>query len=82
MRLITTSPVSLEDFFITFTSRMRVNWPYPDGQVLVTSANDPSSVAINPVFESHLRDLNNWSLASAFKATYPELVDESVRIED
>ena len=37
---------------------------------------------MNPVFESHFRDLGNWSMGSGFKAAFPGLVDESVRIED
>ncbi len=45
-----------------------------------TSAED--SVLMNPVFETHLRDLNNWSIGNMFKTEFPYLIDESVRIQD
>lgn len=42
------------------------------------SPSTPSEVSeqwqINPVFESHLRDLRNWSLGPSFRETFPELV--------
>lgn len=84
LRLITTADVTFENFFIPFTSRLCLNWPYPCDQVLISAAesDDPSDVKINPVFESHLRDLRNWSLATVFKTTVPELIDQSVRIQD
>ncbi|KAF2873770.1 hypothetical protein BDV95DRAFT_627593 [Massariosphaeria phaeospora] len=39
------------------------------------SAREDDRWVINPAFESHLRDLNNWSLGSAFKSAFPALVD-------
>jgi hypothetical protein len=30
---------------------------------------------INPAFESHLRDLNNWSLGPSFRGTFPQFAD-------
>lgn len=27
----------------------------------------------NPIFERHIRDLGNWTVAPAFKDCYPEL---------
>jgi len=36
---------------------------------------------INPVFESHLRNLNNWSLGPAFRTAFPHLAD-AVRIKE
>ncbi|OCL06057.1 hypothetical protein AOQ84DRAFT_321991, partial [Glonium stellatum] len=36
---------------------------------------------INPAFESHLRNLNNWSLGPAFRAAFPHLAD-TVRIKE
>jgi hypothetical protein len=30
---------------------------------------------INPAFESHLRDLNNWSLGVSFGKTFPGFKD-------
>lgn len=36
---------------------------------------------INPAFESHLRNLNNWSLGPAFRTAFPHLAD-AVRIKE
>ena len=36
---------------------------------------------INPAFESHLRDLKNWSLGSSFRNTFPSFGD-AVRIKE
>lgn len=30
---------------------------------------------INPAFETHLRDLNNWTLGPSFRATFPHFAD-------
>lgn len=36
---------------------------------------------MNPAFESHLRDLRNWSLGPEFKAAFPGLAD-TARIKE
>lgn len=36
---------------------------------------------INPAFESHLRNLNNWSLGQSFRGTFPALAD-AVKIKE
>ena len=89
--LTLTRRVNFEDFFIPFTSRQCLNWPYPKSQVLIPTTpshapaanpDDPNALSMNPVFESHLRVLGNWSLGSQFQIDLAELIDESVRIED
>lgn len=82
-RLFNATHIHFDDFFIPCCSLLCVNWPYSEAQVLISANNpeDPSEVKMNPVFESHIRDLRNWSLGPTFQATYPELVDASVRIE-
>jgi hypothetical protein len=78
--------IKFEDFFIPFTTRLCLNWPYPKDQVLIPKQppdpEDPNALSMNPVFESHLRDLGNWSLGTQFRADLGELIDESVRIQD
>jgi hypothetical protein len=91
-RLTLLQKVKFEDFFIPFTSRLCLNWPYPKDQVLIPSPArdhdpndpdyDPNAMAMNPVFESHLRDLNNWSLGTQFRNDLGDLIDETVRIQD
>lgn len=45
------------------------------------AGDDGEELLINPVFESHLRNLDNWSLGNAFRNAFPDLVDD-VRIKD
>lgn len=76
--------VKFEDFFIPFTTRICLNWPYPKSTVLIPANDpeDPEALAMNPVFESHMRDLNNWSLGTQFRAVHGDLIDGTVRIQD
>lgn len=62
------------NWFIPYTTTLSINWPYADSDALITIPNSEEYV-INPVFESHLRNLNNWSLGPAFARHYPGLVD-------
>jgi hypothetical protein len=70
---------------------LSLNWPYePTDTLLSTSGLGKSSdrednwggddLMINPVFEQHLRNLNNWSLGPAFAKAHPGLAD-TVRIK-
>lgn len=72
-----------DNFCIPFTTTMSVNWPYDPTDVLLVSGNAGSEgpgggvedVVINPVFERHLRRLENWSLGPAFAKAFPGLQD-------
>jgi len=65
-----------DNFFIPFTTTMSVNWPYePTDTLLAAGSGEEGDVVINPVFERHLRRLENWSLGTAFKTAFPGLVD-------
>ncbi|KAI0601834.1 hypothetical protein F4775DRAFT_589144 [Biscogniauxia sp. FL1348] len=61
-----------EDFFIPFTGTVRVGWPYADEDALLL-APDGDEVLVNPVFERHLRRLENWSLGPEFHRAFPAL---------
>jgi hypothetical protein len=77
--------VNFEDFFIPFCNKLNLNWPYPQDQVLIpnpSATEGEDSVLMNPVFETHLRDLNNWSMGTIFRENFPHLIDESVTIRD
>ncbi|CAI7628766.1 unnamed protein product [Penicillium glandicola] len=63
-----------ENWFIPFTTGLSVNWPYDDTDCLL-SAGDSDELAINPVFERHMRNLSNWSLGPCFAENYPSLAD-------
>lgn len=63
-----------ENWSVPFTRGMDVSWPY-EATDCVLSAGDSDELIINPVFERHMRNLNNWSLGPLFAETYPGLVD-------
>ncbi|KAH0844229.1 bZIP transcription factor [Fonsecaea pedrosoi] len=69
-----------DDFFFPFTADLSVNWPYDPVDCLLSTSEKEEPV-INPVFESHIRRLENWSLGPLFAETYPNLV-ETVRIKE
>ncbi|KAH0416086.1 hypothetical protein KCU90_g14002, partial [Aureobasidium melanogenum] len=68
---------------------LSLNWPYDPQQCLLPRANsvhgaeatsaavldDDEEFMINPVFESHMRNLSNWSIGPAFANNMPELVE-------
>ncbi|KAJ0426632.1 hypothetical protein BJY00DRAFT_93425 [Aspergillus carlsbadensis] len=63
-----------ENWFIPFTSTLSVNWKYEATDCLL-SAGDTDELIINPVFERHFSDINNWTLGPAFAEAFPQLVD-------
>ncbi|KAM5342940.1 hypothetical protein ACJ41O_013906 [Fusarium nematophilum] len=70
------NPVSFpfDNFFIPFTTTLTLSWPYEDVDTLLQSP-DGDELMINPVFERHLRNLDNWKLGDAFAKAFPGLVD-------
>lgn len=63
---------SIDHFFIPFTTTLNLNWPYEDTDALLQSP-DSDELMINPVFERHLRRLENWTLGEAFHKAHPVL---------
>lgn len=52
--------------------------PQPAGSTPGTTiavAKEDDQWLINPAFETHLRDLSNWSLGQAFRTTFPHFAD-------
>ncbi|KAK3683595.1 hypothetical protein B0T22DRAFT_443623 [Podospora appendiculata] len=67
---------------IPFTGTISVGWPYEDADVLLHS---PASceLMVNPVFERHLRRIENWSVGEAYARAFPALADTlNVKSED
>ncbi|KAK3053991.1 hypothetical protein LTR09_004767 [Extremus antarcticus] len=84
-RLIASNRVDFEEFFIPFCAKLSLNWPHPRDTVLLynsNASNPEDGVMMNPAFETHLRDLGNWSMGTIFRSEFPYLIDESVRIQD
>jgi hypothetical protein len=63
----------LDNWFIPFTTSLRVTWPYEEEDVLLLLP-DSEEVVINPVFERHIRNQDNWKLGERFARAFPELV--------
>ena len=66
--------IPFDSWFIPYTTTLSLNWPYEPTDTLI-SMPDSDELSINPVFERHLRDLNNWSLGPAFAKAFPMLVE-------
>ncbi|KAL8805538.1 MAG: hypothetical protein Q9182_001907 [Xanthomendoza sp. 2 TL-2023] len=77
--------ISLNDFFIPYTTTLSLNWKYDPSDTLLSigpgggngngtgNGNGGEEFSINPVFERHLRDLGNWTLGPAFEKAFPRL---------
>lgn len=63
-----------DNFFIPFTSTLRLGWPYEETDTLLQSA-DGEEIMINPVFERHLRNNENWTLGEGFLRAFPSLAE-------
>ncbi|XXG97137.1 plasma membrane H+-ATPase [Hypoxylon texense] len=61
-----------DNFFIPFTTTISLNWPYEPTDALLQSP-DGAELLINPVFERHMRRLENWTLGTAFDEAFPRL---------
>jgi hypothetical protein len=76
--------INFDDFFVSFTYTMNVNWPYPQSSCIITTPSsvpgEPPLVELHPTFVEHIRRLENWSIGPEFVSAFPELVDENVRI--
>ena len=66
--------IPFDEFFIPYTTTVSLNWPFEDRDVL-TKLPDTEELAINPLFESHLMDLGNWTLGERFARAHPQLAD-------
>lgn len=67
-----------ENYFIPYTTTLSLNWPYEPTDCILHNT-DTNELLINPVFERHVRNLNNWSLGPAFVEAFP-LLEGSCRI--
>lgn len=63
-----------DNFFVPFTRTLRLSWPYEDTDTLLQSP-DTEELMINPVFERHIRNLDNWTLGEPFAQAFPSLRD-------
>lgn len=74
IRLYNPEEYHFDNFFLPYTTTLRLSWPYDDTDTLLRSP-DSGELMINPVFERHLRNLDNWKLGDAFARAFPVLAE-------
>lgn len=57
-------------FLAMYTAGLRVNWPFRDVDIF---RFENGKVGVTDLFETHILDVDNWSLGEPFISTYPEL---------
>ncbi|KAK7429089.1 hypothetical protein QQZ08_004304 [Neonectria magnoliae] len=68
--------ITLDDFAAPYSSGFKLNWPYDPASVLLAASvngNGTAEIAINPVYEEHMRQIRNWTVGEAFRNRFPEL---------
>ncbi|KPM41135.1 hypothetical protein AK830_g5382 [Neonectria ditissima] len=68
--------ITLDDFAAPYSSGFKLNWPYDPASVLLAASvngNGTAEIAINPVYEEHMRQIRNWTVGEAFRYRFPEL---------
>lgn len=63
-----------DDWFIPLSTNLSLNWPYHDNDTLSYKSGS-DEMLINPLFEQHVRNLDNWSLGPAFAEAYPVVAE-------
>ena len=66
------------EFSPVYSSHVTISWPYTDDDVLVDLAGTDENglgvqTIVNPIFERHVRNLDNWTFAKDFEIIYPEM---------
>ena len=79
--LIEHPSITLDDFAIVYSTNFNIKWPYdPQHCAVPAGVGDDGGqiIAINPVFEEHVKDIKNWIVTNAFRVKFPamaELID-------
>lgn len=74
--------VEFENFFVSYTISLSINWPYSNESCLIPNPllssqslggqGEEPIYSLSPVYEAHMRELGNWSLGPEFRDTFPE----------
>jgi hypothetical protein len=59
----------LESFRLLHNQTLSVNWPHPLADILVSDGNN--EIALNPLFEAHIRNIDNYSCGKQLVETFP-----------
>ena len=72
--LIRHQDITFDEYTDAFSLSFDVNWPYDDSSVIIKGNVPSSSVLqhkINPIFEEHIRNINNWTVGPRYWQLYP-----------
>ncbi|KAG9254865.1 uncharacterized protein F5Z01DRAFT_99330 [Emericellopsis atlantica] len=74
IRLRDWSPDRFEAYRAATARSLSANWPYADSGAVVESESgdhDGQRAALNPIFEAHVRNLDNWTVSPEVAAAFP-----------
>jgi hypothetical protein len=79
--LIRNQHITFEQYASAYTLTSDVNWQYGEHLVFLEGVSSETSMSIwtiNPVFEQHLKNLNNFSVGPTYKLFLPEVFGDAV----
>jgi hypothetical protein len=67
-----------EEFSQVYSSNVTLSWPYSESDIVINlpttqDCAQSTQAVINPIFERHIRNLDNWTVGEAFGRYYPEM---------
>lgn len=65
--------VTLDAFAAVCSSSFEITWEYDPSHVVIQLGGSAKEAFINPIYEEHIRQLQNWNVAEAFRKEFPEL---------
>ncbi|KAK4936918.1 hypothetical protein LTR10_022296 [Elasticomyces elasticus] len=76
--LIAHPEIQLDDFAAVYSSGFQISWAYDAKSVLLTlspSEGNARHAMINPVYEEHITQLQNWKVGDALRHRFPALAE-------
>lgn len=69
---------SFEEFSDVYSSNVTVSWPHDESDIQIDlsgmySPGHVTQAMVNPIFERHIRNLDNWTVGEGFRRFYPEM---------
>jgi hypothetical protein len=71
--LVAHPEITLDDLSAVYGSSFRIRWQHDPAHVLITVDEQSKAVITNPIFEDHIRHLENWALGERFRKRFPEI---------
>jgi hypothetical protein len=57
-----------------YSRNVKLTWPHEPLDAVMQIAVDDKEFLMNPLFEKHIRKLENWTVGEPIKKQYPELI--------